>query len=388
MSDTPSVSSVFTRSCALNSLLTPVAVQQIRTDLLLVNENCHEASLLPQSFLLNFPLASRALVEQDSHRCNFTYRKGLSPYLTCPARQLASNVETSLPKISQSWTKYYIRAHRRGLDKTNLFTNYLLSLIPDEPWAPLEASVRTENEQSEEVIVDSVLEHYINFNLNNSRNRFFLLNAYKFILSLLQRFPATASLLSSHDKITVSSKEIGKLFSLILKFHNTYSFFSHMHCWKKVTILSLASHQGSKFIEVPSHAFHSVKKFPLIEGSSSKTKFIKNTCPYLKFNINRKSLKNRFKNFLLKTIGNELLLTFEGKNNDSENTDELDESPKKKRRLKKEIKSCPDANKTRETQLKGTKKCPVEDVDIQSKFYLKGPLLALIWANQDYVVTS
>ncbi|KAL0223234.1 hypothetical protein P9112_002624 [Eukaryota sp. TZLM1-RC] len=65
MSDTPFVSSVFTRSCAFNSLLTPVAVQQIRTGLLLVNENCHEASLLPQSFLLNFPLASRALVEQD-----------------------------------------------------------------------------------------------------------------------------------------------------------------------------------------------------------------------------------------------------------------------------------------------------------------------------------
>ncbi|KAL0222963.1 hypothetical protein P9112_002353 [Eukaryota sp. TZLM1-RC] len=65
MSDTPSVSRVFTRSCALNSLLTPAAVQQIRTDLPLVTEICHEASLLLQSFLSNFPLASRALVEQD-----------------------------------------------------------------------------------------------------------------------------------------------------------------------------------------------------------------------------------------------------------------------------------------------------------------------------------
>ncbi|KAL0205591.1 hypothetical protein P9112_000898 [Eukaryota sp. TZLM1-RC] len=139
-----------------------------------------------------------------------------------------------------------------------------------------------------------------------------------------------------------------------------------MHCWKKFRIIPLASHKGSKFHEVPSHVFHSVKKFPLIEGFSSKTKFIKNTClkrvfkqcPYQKFNINRKSLKNRFKKILLKTNGNELLLTFEGKNNDSENTDELDEPPKKKRRSKNEMKSDPDANKTRETQLKGTKKMP------------------------------
>ncbi|KAL0211353.1 hypothetical protein P9112_009651 [Eukaryota sp. TZLM1-RC] len=131
-------------------------------------------------------------------------------------------------------------------------------------------------------------------------------------------------------------------------------------------MIPLASHKGSKFHEVPSHVFHSVKKFPLIEGLSSKTKFIKNTClkrlfkqcPYQKFNINRKSLKNRFKKILLKTNGNELLLTFEGKNNDLENTDELDEPPKKKRRLKKEMKSDPNANKTRETQLKGTKKMP------------------------------
>ncbi|KAL0206924.1 hypothetical protein P9112_012635 [Eukaryota sp. TZLM1-RC] len=56
----------------------------------------------------------------------------------------------------------------------------------------------------------------------------------------------------------------------------------------------------------------------------------------------------------MKTNGNELLLTFEGKNNDSESTNELDEPPKKKRRLKKEMKSDSDANKTRETQLKDT----------------------------------
>ncbi|KAL0223610.1 hypothetical protein P9112_003000 [Eukaryota sp. TZLM1-RC] len=124
-----------------------------------------------------------------------------------------------------------------------------------------------------------------------------------------------------------------------------------------------ASHESSKFLEVPSQILHSVKKFPLIEGSSSETKLIKNTClkriykqcPYQKFNINRKNLKNRFKIFLLKTNGKELLLTFESKNNDSENTDELDDPPKKKRRLKKEMKSDPDANKTREAQLKGTK---------------------------------
>ncbi|KAL0218887.1 hypothetical protein P9112_004540 [Eukaryota sp. TZLM1-RC] len=376
MTDTHSVSRVFTRSCALNSLLTPAAVQQIRTDLPVVTEICHEASLLFQSFLLNFPLASRALVKQDvwylfmtvittgsfpkpstskgqrqllhifyngflpecpqdrslvsvwenslvpyrnslnlflnawlqSQNCNFINRKGLSPYLACRARQLASNVKTSLPKICQSWTKNFIRAHCRALDKTNVFTNNILSLLPDEPLA-----------QHEEVVVESVLEYLINFNLNNSRERFFLLNA----------------------------------------------------C--------------SKFIEVPSQIFHSVKTFPNIEGSSSKTKFIKNTClkrifkqcPYQKFNINRKSLKNRFNKILLKTNGNELLLTFEGKNNDSENTDELDEPPKKKRRSKNEMKSDPNANKTRETQLKGTKKCPVEDVDIQSKFYLKAPLIGV-----------
>ncbi|KAL0216148.1 hypothetical protein P9112_008332 [Eukaryota sp. TZLM1-RC] len=65
MTDTRSVSRVFTRSCALNSLLTPAAVHQIWTDLPLVTEICHEASLLLQFFLLNFPLAFRVLVEQD-----------------------------------------------------------------------------------------------------------------------------------------------------------------------------------------------------------------------------------------------------------------------------------------------------------------------------------
>ncbi|KAL0226721.1 hypothetical protein P9112_014045 [Eukaryota sp. TZLM1-RC] len=230
MTDTHSVSRVFTRSCALNSLLTPAAVQQIRTDLPVVTEICHEASLLLQSFLLNFPLASRALVEQDvwylfmtvittgsfpkpstsrgqrqllhifyngflpecpqdrslvsvwenslvpyrnslnlflnawlqSQNCDFINRKGLFPYLACRARQLASNVKTSLPKICQSWTKNFIRAHCRALDKTNVFANNILSFLPDEPLA-----------QPEEVVVDSVLEYHINFNLNNSRERFF-----------------------------------------------------------------------------------------------------------------------------------------------------------------------------------------------------------------------
>ncbi|KAL0216113.1 hypothetical protein P9112_008297 [Eukaryota sp. TZLM1-RC] len=226
----------------------------------------------------------------QSQNCNFINRKGLSPYLACRARQLASNVKTSLPKICQSWTKNFIRAHCRALDKTNVFANNILSLLPDEPLA-----------QPEEVAVDSVLEYYINFNLNNSRERFFLLNACKFILNLFQRFPTTASLLSSHDKITFSSKEISELFLFNLKISQyLLTLFSHMHCWKKFRIIPLASHKGSKFIEVPSQIFHSVKKFPIIEGSSSKTKFIKNTClkrifkqcPYQKFNINRKSLKN------------------------------------------------------------------------------------------------
>ncbi|KAL0219464.1 hypothetical protein P9112_005117 [Eukaryota sp. TZLM1-RC] len=213
MTPTHSVSCVFTRSCAPNSLLTPAAVQQIRTDLPLVTEICHEASLLLQSLLLNFPLASTTLVEQDQFQnCNFINRKGLSPYLACRARQLASNVKTSLPKICQSWTKHFIRAHCRALDKTNVFANNILSLLPDEPLA-----------QFEEEVVDSVLEHYIDFNLKNSRERFFLLNACKFILNILQRFPTTASIRSSHDEITFSSKELGELFSLILKFHDTYS---------------------------------------------------------------------------------------------------------------------------------------------------------------------
>ncbi|KAL0216449.1 hypothetical protein P9112_008633 [Eukaryota sp. TZLM1-RC] len=297
MSDTPSVSRVFTRSCALNSLLTPAAVQQIRTDLPVVTEICHEASLLLQSFLLNFPLASRALVEQDananysisfyngflpecpqdrslvsvwenslvpyrnsfnlflndwlqSQNCNFINRKGLSSYLACRARQLASNVKTCLPKICQSWTKNFIRAHCRALNKTNVFANNILSLLPDELLA-----------QPEEVVVDSVLEYLINFNLNNSRERFFLLNACRFILNLFQRFPTTASLLSSHDKITFSSKEISELFLFNLKISQyLLTFFSHMHCWKKFRIIPLASHKGSKFIEVPSQIFHSVKK--------------------------------------------------------------------------------------------------------------------------------
>ncbi|KAL0216602.1 hypothetical protein P9112_008786 [Eukaryota sp. TZLM1-RC] len=64
MSDTFSVSRVFTRSFALNSLLTPAAVQQIRADLPLVTEIGHKAFFLLQSFLLNFSLASRASVEQ------------------------------------------------------------------------------------------------------------------------------------------------------------------------------------------------------------------------------------------------------------------------------------------------------------------------------------
>ncbi|KAL0205533.1 hypothetical protein P9112_000840 [Eukaryota sp. TZLM1-RC] len=65
MTDIHSMSRVFTRSCALDSLLPLAAVQQIWTDLPLITEICQGASLLLQSFLLNFPLASRALVEQD-----------------------------------------------------------------------------------------------------------------------------------------------------------------------------------------------------------------------------------------------------------------------------------------------------------------------------------
>ncbi|KAL0208588.1 hypothetical protein P9112_011175 [Eukaryota sp. TZLM1-RC] len=191
----------------------------------------------------------------------------LSPYLACRARQLASNVKTSLPKICQSWTKNFIRAHCRALDKTNVCANYLISLLPDEPLA-----------QSEKVVVYSVLEHYLNFNLNNSRERFFLLDACKFILNLLQRFPATDFLLISHGKFTFSSKEIGELFLFNLKISQyLLTFFSHMLCWKKFRIIPLASHKGSKFLEVPSHVFQSVKKIPLIEGSSSKTKLINNT---------------------------------------------------------------------------------------------------------------
>ncbi|KAL0223622.1 hypothetical protein P9112_003012 [Eukaryota sp. TZLM1-RC] len=53
----------------------------------------------------------------QSQKLNFINRKGLSPYLACRARQLASNVETSLPKICQSWTKNFIRAHCRALVK-------------------------------------------------------------------------------------------------------------------------------------------------------------------------------------------------------------------------------------------------------------------------------
>ncbi|KAL0214533.1 hypothetical protein P9112_006717 [Eukaryota sp. TZLM1-RC] len=185
---------------------------------------------------------------------NAWLQKGLSPCLACRTRQLASNVKTSLPQICQSWTKNFIRAHCRALDKTNICANNILSLLPDEPLA-----------QPEEVVVDSVLEHYINFILNNSKDRFFLLNARKFILNLLQRFPTIASLLSSHDKITFSSKEIGELFLFNLKIsQHLLTLFFHMHCWKKFRIIPLPSHKGSKFHEVPSHVFHSVKKFPLI----------------------------------------------------------------------------------------------------------------------------
>ncbi|KAL0204902.1 hypothetical protein P9112_000209 [Eukaryota sp. TZLM1-RC] len=105
--------------------------------------------------------------------------------LVVRARQLASDVKTSLPKICQSWTKHFNRAHCIALNKTNVCANYLISILPDEPIA-----------QPVEVVVDSVLEHYINFNLNNSRESCFLLNASKFIFNLLQRFPTTASLLS------------------------------------------------------------------------------------------------------------------------------------------------------------------------------------------------
>ncbi|KAL0211346.1 hypothetical protein P9112_009644 [Eukaryota sp. TZLM1-RC] len=64
--NTPSVSRLFTRSCALNALLTPTAVKQFRADLPLVTEICDEVSFSLQSFFLNFPMASRALVEQNA----------------------------------------------------------------------------------------------------------------------------------------------------------------------------------------------------------------------------------------------------------------------------------------------------------------------------------
>ncbi|KAL0220124.1 hypothetical protein P9112_005777 [Eukaryota sp. TZLM1-RC] len=89
-------------------------------------------------------------------------------------RQLVSNVKTSLPKICQFWTKYFIRAHCTALDKTNVFANYLLSLIADETLAPLEAGEIAKNEQLEAVVIHSNLEPYINFYFNNSRERFFL----------------------------------------------------------------------------------------------------------------------------------------------------------------------------------------------------------------------
>ncbi|KAL0214348.1 hypothetical protein P9112_006532 [Eukaryota sp. TZLM1-RC] len=267
---------------------------------------CHEASLLLQSFLLNFPLPSRALVEQDvwclfmtaittgsfpqpstskgqrqllhilysgffpecpqdrspvstwenslvpyrnsfniflndwlqSQRYNCTNRKGLFLYLASRARQLASNIKTSQLKICQSWTKNFIRAHCRAMDKANVFYNYLLSLIPDEPLAPLEANAITEGKQPDEVVIHSILEPYINFHFNNTRNRFFLSNACSFILNLFNRFPATATLLSSSDRIPFLLRKIGELFFFNLKIsQHLLTFFSHLHCWKKFEII-------------------------------------------------------------------------------------------------------------------------------------------------------
>ncbi|KAL0207472.1 hypothetical protein P9112_012100 [Eukaryota sp. TZLM1-RC] len=92
----------------------------------------------------------------QSQKCNYINRKGLSAF---PCLSNSSiGVKPNLPKIYQSCTKNFIRAQCRALDKTNVCAKYLLSLFPNEPLA-----------QPEEVVVDSVLEHYINFNLNNSR---------------------------------------------------------------------------------------------------------------------------------------------------------------------------------------------------------------------------
>ncbi|KAL0219959.1 hypothetical protein P9112_005612 [Eukaryota sp. TZLM1-RC] len=150
----------------------------------------------------------------QAQRCNLINRKVLFPYLACRGRQLESNVKTSLPKICQSWTKNFILAHCRALNKANVFANYLLSLVADETLAFLEAGEVAKSEPLEAVIIHSNLEPYINFHLNNSRERFFLLNTCNFILNLFQRFPATAS---SSDKITFSSKTIGELFFFNLK---------------------------------------------------------------------------------------------------------------------------------------------------------------------------
>ncbi|KAL0205600.1 hypothetical protein P9112_000907 [Eukaryota sp. TZLM1-RC] len=82
-----------------------------------------EDSLVP--FRNSFNLFLNAWLQFQN--CIFINNKGLFPHLACRARHLASNVKTSLPKICQSRTQNFIRAHCRALDKTNVFVNYILS---------------------------------------------------------------------------------------------------------------------------------------------------------------------------------------------------------------------------------------------------------------------
>ncbi|KAL0226687.1 hypothetical protein P9112_014011 [Eukaryota sp. TZLM1-RC] len=189
----------------------------------------------------------------QAQRCNFINKEGLSSCLACRAHQFALNIKTSFSKIGQSWTENFVPAHCRALDKTNVFANYLLSLIPAKPLAPLEAGEPTKGEQLEEVVIHSNLEPYINFHLNNPGKRFFLLNACNFILNLFHKFPTNASLLFYNGEITFSSKEIGEFFRFDLKISQYFlTSFSHLHCRNKFRKISLASHKSSQFFKIPS----------------------------------------------------------------------------------------------------------------------------------------
>ncbi|KAL0238291.1 hypothetical protein GEMRC1_012764 [Eukaryota sp. GEM-RC1] len=334
----------FTRSCALNSLLIPSAVHQIRSDIPHVTEVCHEASLLLHSFLVTFPIAARAIAEQDVWYLFMTViNKSTFPApQTSKGQRLLLNVfyDGFLPESPASFVPPFTLEHQNFLiSEWNsdiltyglLLQNFLNSWLATQTFSvvnspnlsqwfscrsrQLAANVKSSLPKISRAWIKNFLyahcriietprqfsshllylfynlpfnaPSFVNVSIDNQSEKIFLLNAVYFIFHLFDSFPVSEGLLSSADHINVSPKEIRELFIFnlsIAQFLETYlSDFSH--CWRRLRLIPLASHKGSNMLDVPPNIFKSNGRFPPAIGTRAN-----------QFSILNQNLKKIFKN--------------------------------------------------------------------------------------------